>query len=210
MLQVVTALRQDRLRFLQMRHDGILLSTSHACFSCFAVFTDAVVAFSMVLLSSPAANAPAPVAYPPNSSYIQSISDSEFSDADGSVGPEEETNSSLLRLGIEDGLVTTADGQQVYKLSVRPRAVCRLQSRSQFRKRLLRQDYSRGPHALISGISKVEIPPAVKILYQDWESHYRNDPHFSGVLPEVISANVGMGLFGPWATFGRTGALLCR
>ena len=69
----------------------------------------------------------------------------------------------------------------------------RVQARSQFRNQLLRQDFSRGADALISGITEGKIPPAVKILYQDWESHYRDDPHFSGVLPEVISATVAHG-----------------
>ena len=71
--QVVAAFRQDRPRFLHIRRDGILSCTLHAYLSCFAVFTAAVVVFPMFLHSSPPANAPAPVAYPPNSSYIQSI-----------------------------------------------------------------------------------------------------------------------------------------
>ena len=119
----------------------------------------------------------------------------EGSEDEGSVGPSDADVESLLTLGVNEGLHFTDEGQEEYKSSVRPRVVCRIQARQQLRNQLLRQDYSRGTHALIAGLTKVKIPPAVKKLYEKWEPHYRADSRFSDseVWDDAIANTVAHG-----------------
>ena len=97
----------------------------------------------------------------------------EVSEDEGSVGPSDKDIESLLTLHIDDGLQFTDEGQEVYKSSVRPRVVCGILARQQLRKQLLRQDYSRGAHALIAGLTKVKIPPQHRSMSTSSSRHSR-------------------------------------
>ena len=197
--QVVRQFRTDRLLYLNFLYMRALWALMHAFLSFSAILLATVAASSMFLRSAPLECAPsspelgvcrvAASSLPPFSDF------NEVSEDEGSAGPSDEDIESLLTLGVDDGLQFTDEGQEVYKSSVRPRVVCRIQARLQLRKQLLRQDYSRGAHALIAGLTKVKIPPAVKILYEDWESHYRADSRFSdsGVLEDAIANTVAHG-----------------
>ena len=197
--QVVRQFRTDRLLYLNFLYMRALWASMHAFLSFSAILLATVAASSMFLRSAPLECAPsspelglcriAASSLPPFSDF------NEVSEDEGSVGPCDEDIESLLTLGVDDGLQFTDEGQEVYKSSVRPRVVCRIQARLQLRKQLLRQDYSRGADALIAGLTKVKIPLAVKILYEDWESHYRADSPFSysGVLEDAIANTVAHG-----------------
>ena len=207
--QVVRQFRTDRLLYLNFLYTRALWASMHAFLSFSAILLATVAASSMFLRSAPPECAPtspelgvcrvATSSLPPFSGF------NEVSVDEGSVGPSDADIESLLTLGVDDGLQFTDEGQEVYKSSVRPRVVCRIQARQQLREQLFGQDYSRGAPPPIAGLTKVKIPPAVKILYEDWEPYYRADSRFSDsvVLDDAIANMVAHGFVWSMGKLGK-------
>ena len=70
---------------------------------------------------------------------------------------------------------------------------------------LLRKDYPTGAHALIVWLTKIIIPPVVKVLYEDWKPQCRSDSRFtdSGVLDNAITNTVAHASVWPITKLGR-------
>ena len=119
-----------------------------------------------------------------NTALMSPIEEDSLSES-GSIGYSENTLENASSMFIDACLTPIPQlDQECFKRSRVKRPVCKTAAKTQFKKQLSRQGYNRMAHTMVFGVAAIKIPPAVKVLFNNWEAQYRADPQCRTIITD--------------------------